>query len=108
MRPSKAGAGKVQGFRGGLVFKAHRLCVPLNSRLESNNEEEKKVQGWREPGHVWRCGVSNVVQTLSELSTRASPTGISPPRTTSRSQFKNNFVTAMCSSSEAGSSEVPL
>ena len=32
----------VQRFRGGLVFKAHRLCVPLNSRLESNNEEEKK------------------------------------------------------------------
>ena len=28
-------------FRGGLVFKAHRRCVSLNSRLESNNEEEK-------------------------------------------------------------------
>ena len=25
-------------FRGGLVFKAHRLCVSLNSRLESNKE----------------------------------------------------------------------
>ena len=23
-------------FRGGLVFKAHRLCVSLNSRLDSN------------------------------------------------------------------------
>jgi len=31
----------VQQFRGGLVFKAHRLCVSLNSRLESNKEEEK-------------------------------------------------------------------
>ena len=31
----------VQRFRGGLVFKAHRLCVSLNSRLESNKEE-----GW--------------------------------------------------------------
>ena len=31
----------VQRFRGGLVFKAHRLCVSLNSRLESNTEEEK-------------------------------------------------------------------
>ena len=30
----------VQRFRGGLVFKAHRLCVSLNSRLESGNEEE--------------------------------------------------------------------
>ena len=29
-------------FRGGLVFKAHILCASLNSRLESNTEEEKK------------------------------------------------------------------
>ena len=26
---------------GGLVFKAHNLCVSLNSRLESNKEEER-------------------------------------------------------------------
>jgi len=26
--------------RGGLVFKAHRLCVSLNSTRESNKEEE--------------------------------------------------------------------
>ena len=32
----------VQRFRGGLVFKAHRLCVSLNSRLESNKEEERR------------------------------------------------------------------
>ena len=32
----------VQRFPGGLVFKAHRLCVSLNSRLESNKEEKKK------------------------------------------------------------------
>ena len=31
----------VQRFRGGLVFKAHRLCVSLNPRLESNKEEKK-------------------------------------------------------------------
>ena len=31
----------VQRFRGGLVFKAHRHCASLNSRLESNKEEEK-------------------------------------------------------------------
>ena len=31
----------VERFRGGLVFKAHRLCVSLNSRLEGNKEEEK-------------------------------------------------------------------
>ena len=28
-------------FRGGLVFKAHRLCVSLNSRLERMKEEEE-------------------------------------------------------------------
>jgi len=27
--------------RGGLVFKAHRLFVSLNSKLESNKEEEE-------------------------------------------------------------------
>ena len=32
----------VHRFRGGLVVKAHRLCVTLNSRLESKKEEEKK------------------------------------------------------------------
>ena len=31
----------VQRFRGGLVFKAHRLLYHLNSRLESNQEEEE-------------------------------------------------------------------
>ena len=31
----------MQRLRGGLVFKAHRLCVSLNSRLESNKEEEE-------------------------------------------------------------------
>jgi len=30
----------VQRFRGGLVFKPHRRCVSLNSRSESNKEEE--------------------------------------------------------------------
>ena len=33
----------VQRFRGGLVLKAHRLCVSLNSKLESNKEEEEEV-----------------------------------------------------------------
>ena len=45
---------RVQGqrFRGGLVVKAHRLCVSLNSRLESNKEEE--VQG-RQEGCAGAC-----------------------------------------------------
>ena len=33
----------VQRFRGGLVFKAHKLCVSLNSRLECNTEEEERL-----------------------------------------------------------------
>ena len=33
----------VQRFRGGLVFKAHRLCVSLNSRLGSNKEEAEQL-----------------------------------------------------------------
>jgi len=33
----------VQRFRGGLAFKDHRLCVSLNSRLESNKEEKTKM-----------------------------------------------------------------
>jgi len=35
----------VRRFRGGLAFKAHRLCVSLNSRLESNKEEEVRACG---------------------------------------------------------------
>ena len=31
-------------FRGGLVFKAHTLCVSLNSRLESNKEEGESTR----------------------------------------------------------------
>ena len=31
----------VQQFRGGLVSQAHGLCVPLNSRLESNESDEE-------------------------------------------------------------------
>jgi len=41
-RPAHGGSTlHVQRFRGGLVFKAHRLCVSLNSRLGSNKEEEE-------------------------------------------------------------------
>ena len=31
---------KMQRLRGGLVFKDHRPCVSLNSRLEGNKEED--------------------------------------------------------------------
>ena len=32
----------MQRFRGWLVLKAHRLCLSLNSRLDSNKEEEEE------------------------------------------------------------------
>ena len=35
----------MQRFRGGLVSKAHRPCVSLNSRLESDEEEEEDGPG---------------------------------------------------------------
>jgi len=38
----------VQQFRGGLVFKAHRLCVSLNSGLESNKEGEAGTGEYRD------------------------------------------------------------
>jgi len=60
----------MQRFRGGLVFKAHRLCVSLNTRLEINKEGETVVlrpppsalfegitlDTWRAI-HVWGSGL---------------------------------------------------
>jgi len=41
-RNSEGGGGRnVKRFRGGLVFQARRLCVSLNSRLESSKEERR-------------------------------------------------------------------
>ena len=37
----------MQRFRGRLVLKAHRLCVSLNYRLESDQEEEEEE--WNQP-----------------------------------------------------------
>ena len=51
-------------FRGGLVFKAHRLCVSLNSRLESNKEEVVRCatrgSGFRVQGLRFRVQVFQV------------------------------------------------
>jgi len=59
-------------FRGGLVFKAHILCVCLNSRLESNKEEEDTSAGdeeahdargvrQRQRDHQWRGHLPSIV-----------------------------------------------
>jgi len=49
-------------FRGGLVFKAHRLCVSLNSRLESNKEEEERNGGHLVLGGSARRTVSGALE----------------------------------------------
>jgi len=53
-------SGNVQRFRGGLVFKAHRLRASLNSRLESNKEEEEVMRDCSRRGsltedHAYIC-----------------------------------------------------
>ena len=55
MKGEKGRTEDVQRFRGGLVFKADRLCVSLNSRLESNNEEEE--EGWGTHMDMLCCAV---------------------------------------------------
>ena len=42
----------VRRFRGGLVFRAHRLCGSLNSRLESNKEEESSGVSFGKREHL--------------------------------------------------------
>ena len=62
----------VQSFRGGLVFKAHRRCVSLNSRLESNKEEEEVVLG-RIDGAVSRDGPHRGGDVPSSLGSGPKP-----------------------------------
>ena len=49
-------AAVLRRFRSGLVFKAHRLCVSLNSRLESNTEEGEEG-----------CGINTRAGALSNV-----------------------------------------
>ena len=59
----------VQRFRGGLVFKAHKLLVSLNPRLESNKEEE----GWRQTERVDANSSSAAVyRSYSKLRTHTA------------------------------------
>ena len=37
------------------MFKAHRLCLSLNSRLESNKEEEEAQSGYERVGREPQC-----------------------------------------------------
>ena len=51
----------VQRFRGGLVFKAHRLGVSLNSRLESKKKEEEVVWKRANPARHVRAYVRKLI-----------------------------------------------
>ena len=66
------GGGDVQRFRGGLVFKAHRLCASLNSRLESNNKEEEAFhlpEVIKKKGST-SCSEAFLMERCDTLSTR--------------------------------------
>ena len=49
-------------FRGGLVSKAHRLCVSLNSRRESNKEADESPGGYprRSQRASNACGTAHI------------------------------------------------
>jgi len=61
-------ASNVQRFRGGLVFKAHILCVSLISRLESNKEEEEEdtASGRHGPWQAEYRGISLIRNRLPQ------------------------------------------
>ena len=54
----------MQRFRGGLALKAHRLCISLNSRLESNEEEEEEEEG--RPRRIKVQGAALSVEDLNK------------------------------------------
>jgi len=63
-------------FRGGLVFKAHKLCVSLNSRLASNTEEEEEEE---EEGRsaslqrVFQAAVSSLLRRIHTPEPQKNP-----------------------------------
>ena len=61
-------------FRGGLVFNAHRLFVSLNSRLESNKEEE---EDWADLGGSLELGRGHLVPILVDQLERPAAQHVS-------------------------------
>ena len=98
----------MQQFRGGLVFEAQRPCLLLKTRLESNKEGEDPAGSRnRSDNSGLQEGRNSGQQILPK--TRNSVThgacGVQGERRFSAysSQFENNYLTEMCSGSEAGS-----
>jgi len=63
----------VQRFRGGLVFKAHRLCVSLNSRLGSNKEEKKTAEGGEGAEVRWTGGSRDARRKFKQHVSQKAP-----------------------------------
>ena len=59
--------------RGRLVVKAHRLCVSLNSRLESNKEEEEGCGGYARVRAVSKGVVDHMGTSLIRNSADLGP-----------------------------------
>ena len=57
----------VQRFRGGLVFKAHRLCASLSSRLESNTEDEEGFDTAARAANVARVRVTAYIRQSGKI-----------------------------------------
>ena len=67
----------MQRFRGGLVFKAHRLYVSLNARLESH-KEEGEWWGWTDlvdRMHATHLDVVGAVRKLAPFLCRGWSSG---------------------------------
>ena len=83
----------MQRFRGGLVFKAHGLCVSLNSRLKSNKGQGRR-RGWKREaaGRSHRPGSRSFRGSIQYCS-----------RTCTHETLEDNCFSKLCSGSEAGS-----
>ena len=57
----------------GLVFKAHRHCVSLNSRLESNKEEKKRACTWPRRAHDLRRAIGGAVELVGQVASKVVP-----------------------------------
>ena len=91
----------VQRFRGGLVSKAHRLCLSLNSRRESNTEEERrKFNGvWTEWLHETRISLRPCLP-LEPFPPEAGPSRTRPsqsaPTAAEREDYNLGFKKYVC------------
>ena len=87
---------RVSGFRGGLVFKAHRL----NSRLERNNEERRGTDG--------ESGVGTSARGRAPISVGVGlpPPAFPPPPPGGTCSHRLNFIGASIYDKYLGSMKI--